>query len=169
MFPLPWADACAQHMLPGNRESGKFDQGGLRVWSLHNVVGIGVLASCGHGADGILSHSPHGHVHHMSSPVGHQTAGIIPKPTKGEVKASGIEWSLRSGTKPKIIVDTGWRLLIGRITNASLPIQIGPSPDLPDLSKLTRSHKIHSLCKVAGASLLCPYLNHPVVLASCFH
>src|SRR5690349_14959452 len=96
----------------------------------------------------------------MHTPVSHKTAGIIPKPAKGEMKTIWVKGSHRCWTEPTFIIDTCGYGRIGFYIERLFPINIAPHFYRTDITKLAGMHKVNRIFKMLLASLPLTSLNH---------
>src|SRR6202043_2059945 len=92
------------------------------------------------------------------------SSGIIPKGAKAADAAVAVVGVVRSGSKPKVPVQPGGRIAVGRIAHSVRPtVAMNPrlgKRDLPDFSAM---HQLHRLLKVFARSLLSANLHDAVV------
>src|SRR5204863_2254411 len=99
---------------------------------------------------------------------GHQSAGIIPKPAKIEMKPIWIEGPQRRGAEPHIVIDTGGRRAIGGFADARDPIQVSPAAHDANLSELAGFDELDGILLVFAAAPLRTHLDDALILAGSF-
>src|SRR5439155_22894413 len=117
-----------------------------------------------HGLGSIDAHRPMHDVDQMHAPVGECSSRIVPKGAKSADAAIAVVGVVRSGAKPKVPVQPGRWITVGRIAHAFRPtVAVNPcfgKGDLPDFSVL---NQLHGLLKMFARALLRADLHHAVV------
>src|SRR6267154_3712629 len=95
----------------------------------------------------------------MNTPIGHQTAGIVPIPPEIKMEAIGVEWSHGSWTQPQVVINTRgcWAIRLGG--HRAHPALVGPCLHRSYFSKFSCLDKIKRIHKMRNTALPLTYLN----------
>src|SRR5690625_2246723 len=103
----------------------------------------------------------------MHPPIRHQSAGVIPKPTKFEMETIRVKWSFLCRPEPTVVMNTCGYGSIRLNRNTVHPPLICPCFHQSYFTQFTRMHKIDSIFKMLLAPLPLAHLHNAIVLQCC--